>query len=590
MYSFNYYNDRYQRNNNNPQSKVDRLNNFGSLYLNSQDNGEKEKYNRLSHSYNKVNVNDINKMIYENDFSKDNYYQNLLNEDKKPKGLSNIGATCYMNATLQCFYHVKKLTEYLINKKYYIDSISIKQNSITYAYLNLINELYNKNGKEYIEPYEFKDILSKNNPLFKGIAANDSKDLILYLEEALHDELKIKKNIGNDFNRNINLDQRNENAILTYFIKDFSKETSIIKDLFHFITKTKTFCQNCKNIIFNFQTNNFLIFPLQKIYNESTNNTKSNSYNNIFSNNINMINSNIYGNNLNINQNNNYYNNIFNNNNNNIYQNYNNNLIGNENLRNPSNEINNYYNYNLYKNDNNNLFNSKLNKDSKGNKNKDNLNHFNRSPNIRIYNNNNRKDIIYNNIFSRDKNKIDNKYKNKYNNRFLLGSGPPKGNFPMSYKTQILSNKPKLNLYQCFESFSKPEILSGENQQYCNSCNQMSNATYITTIYSTCNILILILNYGKGILFECDVDFDEYIDISKYVQQTNISPVKYRLLGIIVHIGPSSMSGHFIAYCRQQDNSWYKFNDSIVSKATFNEIKNSNGIPYVFFYENANPY
>jgi hypothetical protein len=25
-----------------------------------------------------------------------------------------------MNATLQCFYHVKKLTEYLINKKYYI--------------------------------------------------------------------------------------------------------------------------------------------------------------------------------------------------------------------------------------------------------------------------------------------------------------------------------------------------------------------------------------------------------------------------------------------------------------------------------------
>ena len=575
MFSFNYYNDRYQRNNNNSQNKIDRLNNFGSLYLNNQDNGEKEKYNRLSHSYDKVNVNDINKMINRNDFSKDNYYQNLLNEDKKPKGLSNIGATCYMNATLQCFYHVKKLTEYLIKKNYYIDNISIKQNSITYAYLNLINELYKKNGKEYIEPYEFKDILSKNNPLFKGIAANDSKDLILYLEQALHDELKIKKNIGNNFNRNINIDQRNENAILSHFVNDFSKETSIIKDLFHFITKTKTFCQNCKNIIFNFQTNNFLIFPLEKIYNEIANNSKSNSYDNIFNNNINnMMNSNMYGNNLNINQNNNYYNNIFNKNNNNIYQNY---KIGNQNLRNPSNEINKYYNYNLYNNDNG------IN--NKGNKNKDNLNHFNRSPNNRIYNNNNRKEIIYNNIFSRDSNKND----NKYNNRFLLGSGPPKGNFPMSYKTQIQSNKPKLNLYQCFESFSKPELLSGDNQQYCNSCNKMSNATYITTIYSTCNILILILNYGKGILFECDVDFDEYIDISKYVQQANISPVKYRLLGIIVHIGPSSMSGHFIAYCRK-DNAWYKFNDSIFYNVTFNEIKNSNGIPYVFFYENANPY
>ena len=578
MYSFNNYNDRYQRNIYNSQRKIDRLNNFGSLYLNNQDNEEKDKYNRISHSYNKAN---INKIIYGNDFSKDSYYQD------KPKGLSNIGATCYMNATLQCFYHVKKLTEYLINKKYFIDKISIKQNSITYAYLNLINELYNKNGKEFIEPYGFKDILSKNNPLFRGIAANDSKDLILYLEEALHDELKIKKNIGNDFNRNINIDQRNENAVLFYFVKNFSKETSIIKDLFHFITKTKTICQNCKNIIFNFQTNNFLIFPLEKIYNESVNNSLTNSYDNIF-NNIN-INKNIYGNNLNINQNNDCYNNIFNNNNNDIYKNYNNNR--NKNIRNHSNEINIYYNYNLNKNDNgfnnnlnNNLFNSKLNKDRKGIKNKDNLNYFNRSPNIRINNGNNRKDIIYNNIFS-----YGNKNDNKYNNRYLLGSGPPKGNFPMNYKTQIQSNKPKLSLYQCFESFSKPEIFSGDNQQYCNSCNQMSNATYITSIYSTCNILILILNYGKGILFECDVDFDEYINISKYVLQANNSPVKYRLLGIIVHIGPNSMSGHFIAYCRR-DNSWYKFNDSIVSNASFNEIKNSSGIPYVFFYENSNPY
>jgi len=580
MYNFDYYNDRYQRNKNNSQSRKDKINNFENLYLNNQENRR-----GLSHSYNKVNINEAYKNMYNfgaNDFSQESYYQELFNENKKPKGLGNIGATCYMNATLQCFFHVKKLTEYFIKKKYVIDNISIKPNSITYAYLNLVNELSNKNGKEYIEPYEFKEILSKKEPLFSGIKANDSKDLILYLEQTLHEELKIKKN-EMYFNRNTTIiDQRDENALLSYFVQDFSKETSIIKDLFHFITKTKTFCQNCKNNIFNFQTNNFLIFPLEKVYNESTNKSLSHSYNNLLNNmmNINnMMNTNIYGNSLNINNNNNY-NNIYNNNNNNIYQNYNNNLFGNNNnYRYASNQINNYHNNNGFNNDFNN---NSLNKNNKVNKNRNNSNYFNRSPNIRV-NNDNKKTNIYNNIFFSGKND------NKYNNRNLLGSGPPKGNYSMKFNTQIISNKPRVSLDQCFESFSKPEIFSGENQQYCNNCKQMSNATYITSIYSTCNILILILNYGKGIQFECNVDFDEYIDISKYVQKANNCPVKYRLLGIIVHIGPSSMSGHFIAYCRQ-DNSWYKLNDSIVSNASFNEIKNLNGIPYVFFYENANPY
>ena len=30
-------------------------------------------------------------------------------------GLNNIGATCYMNASLQCFSNTKKLSEYFLN-------------------------------------------------------------------------------------------------------------------------------------------------------------------------------------------------------------------------------------------------------------------------------------------------------------------------------------------------------------------------------------------------------------------------------------------------------------------------------------------
>ena len=42
---------------------------------------------------------------------------------------------------------------------------------------------------------------------------------------------------------------------------------------------------------------------------------------------------------------------------------------------------------------------------------------------------------------------------------------------------------------------------------------------------------------------------------------------KYKLTGVITHLGESSMSGHFIAFCIDQTNKkWYKYNDSMVDE------------------------
>ena len=41
---------------------------------------------------------------------------------------------------------------------------------------------------------DFKNIISEMNPLFPGIQANDSKDLVLLLMEAMHNELNTSKN------------------------------------------------------------------------------------------------------------------------------------------------------------------------------------------------------------------------------------------------------------------------------------------------------------------------------------------------------------------------------------------------------------
>ena len=236
---------------------------------------------------------------------------------------------------------------------------------------------------------------------------------------------------------------------------------------------------------------------------------------------------------------------------------------------------------NLFNNNNNFLNNNFLNNN--------NFNHNN-------FNNTNRN---YNNNFNYNNNNFYNQQSN-YHNRMdfsqpyrLLGSG---GGGP--FDNNIYGNKqnkskgPKITLDQCFESYLKPDHLTGDNKQYCNKCYKLCDSIYSTHIYSSPNVLILILNYGKGLVFECDVQFDEYINISKYIDTTTGNvPTRYRLLGAIVHIGPSSMGGHFIAYCRSIENpeKWYKLNDSFVSEATFSEIKNV-GIPYVLFYENVNKY
>ena len=59
----------------------------------------------------------------------------------------------------------------------------------------------------------------------------------------------------------------------------------------------------------------------------------------------------------------------------------------------------------------------------------------------------------------------------------------------------------------------------------------------------------------------------------------------FELYAVICHIGPSSMSGHFVAFCKNHiNNKWYKFNDSIVTACQKNN-EYLMGMPYILFYQ-----
>jgi ubiquitin C-terminal hydrolase len=152
----------------------------------------------------------------------------------------------------------------------------------------------------------------------------------------------------------------------------------------------------------------------------------------------------------------------------------------------------------------------------------------------------------------------------------------------------IIGQNNRVSIYECFYYNQNSEYFTGQNQNYCNICKQTYDSIYTSKIFLSPNVLVLILNRGKGNIYDVQLDFAESIDITQFIvcdnaNQNNI----YDLYGVITHFGKSGPNAHFIASCKSPvDNQWYRYNDSFVSiikdvKKDVIELKT----PYILFYE-----
>ena len=379
-------------------------------------------------------------------------------------GFENIGATCYMNATIQCLCHIKAFVQYFKYNKSLCEEVKndINKEKLCSAFKRLIENSYpfelsnnykiflSKNPKKKIKshrnlskksyaPRNFKEIISRMNPLFRGVAANDGKDLVNFLLMTLHDELNKPVYNANNNNSNLSLDQRDKMLMFKNFFVNFAKNyRSIISDLFYALNCNVTKCGICNNISYNYQIYFFLIFPLEEVRKFKL------------------------------------------------------------------------MNYNLFMN-------------------------------------------------------------NNFNN---------------------LNNNNTIDIYDCFVYDQKINIMSGENCMYCNYCKQTCPSSMSTFLTTGPEVLIIILNRGKGNEFKVKINFYLDIDLSNYIEMKDEKNMgwQYELFGVITHIGESGMGGHFIAYCKDfWTNQWLKYNDAIVSYV--NNFKNEVidfAMPYLLFYQKKN--
>ena len=92
-----------------------------------------------------------------------------------------------MNATLQCFYHIKELTYYFLDNK---KEIKRKNGILSQGYLDLVEGLSNFNkDKNYYIPRKFKDSLLEIDDSFRGSEGKDSGDLVELFLYTIQQEL-----------------------------------------------------------------------------------------------------------------------------------------------------------------------------------------------------------------------------------------------------------------------------------------------------------------------------------------------------------------------------------------------------------------
>ena len=128
-----------------------------------------------------------------------------------------------------------------------------------------------------------------------------------------------------------------------------------------------------------------------------------------------------------------------------------------------------------------------------------------------------------------------------------------------------------VKIYDCFEYYQRiqPFVFN------CYKCSlQMNIYTNFLNLPKT-----LIINFEYNGNNSIKIVYEEFLNLKKFVKMKD-SPFYYELIGVICYAN-SNNENNFIAYCKNENCKWYKYNDCTVTTISFGEIE---GLPYVLFF------
>uniref|UniRef100_A0A1B6F536 Ubiquitin carboxyl-terminal hydrolase n=1 Tax=Cuerna arida TaxID=1464854 RepID=A0A1B6F536_9HEMI len=146
----------------------------------------------------------------------------------------------------------------------------------------------------------------------------------------------------------------------------------------------------------------------------------------------------------------------------------------------------------------------------------------------------------------------------------------------------------KLLLSQCFDLFTKEEVLDGDEMPTCSKCNTRRKCKKRILIQKFPEVLVIHLKRfslgGRSYKVESIIDFPvSNLDVAAYSADRQLQNLGYDLYAVVNHNG-TCYTGHYTAYCKHPySGEWHSFNDLSVrpiSPETHNKQD-----AYVLFYE-----
>ncbi|KAF5095977.1 hypothetical protein DV451_004448 [Geotrichum candidum] len=166
---------------------------------------------------------------------------------------------------------------------------------------------------------------------------------------------------------------------------------------------------------------------------------------------------------------------------------------------------------------------------------------------------------------------------------------------PVSFSAKEKKQKGRFTLQGAVREFFSPVVIKHErNSGYdCEKCKKMTTGIAVSKIedpseYLVVNIKRFNFKEKSSRKIKDPIQYPMDLDLTEYSITPEV-PLKYKLIGVTLHEGRTTSSGHYVAFCNQPNKTWALYDDESVRKTNEKAVLKHQEAAYFLVYARLTP-